>query len=350
MRILLVIILLAGLNSAMGQPLSYYHDGQDKFYVYNNGEIEKLDYRPAREIGISRKFLIYTNGSDEVKVYFKGQQHTLTTNDPQDMFVGDYYAAYYYNEQITVLDHNGNRTLGVFNPAPYGFGDSIIAYHDHIRSFYVEWLGVNVELEMESVSSLKVSTNLVAYVSPYDRLEAWYHGEKYTIDNQIPKGYLVGTGTVGFINSYDEFHWFNRGYTEMLEYIKPKNFKVGEHIIAYVDDSDNFKVVSPYGKETLNSEAPQFYDLVEDMMIWSDGADYFYVFYDGENIELESYTPSSYKMDRGVLVYKDLDGRLKGFYKGKKVEISDEIVSGYELHNDVIRYQVLPYDYKFYHD
>ncbi|MCK5839432.1 MAG: hypothetical protein KAG99_06260 [Bacteroidales bacterium] len=348
-KLILITFFLASTFSynTFAQHLAAYSDSQHNFYVFDAGNVEKLEDLQVQGYQVGGVCLAYISNSGSFKAYHNGMLHTLEMGGPNIKYnASDYLLGYAYFDFLKVFDDGLPFTLSTAVRG-YVLQDSLITWYDYVQQqVKVYYKGDIVVIEDGllnfPVDNVKSGDNIIAYVTNFDnKFKIFYHGELSIIDNLGENMvYKAGRDIVGYMDvPRNIFKAFYKGEMFDLEYFAPNSFKVGDEIIAYVDNMDNFKLFKNGVVETLLSYKPEYYDVVDQVVVFHDQG-FLKTYCNGSVQIVERYIPSKYKLDWNTIAYLDENRNIKAVQNCEKAIITLERVVDIELIRDLIIYNV----------
>lgn len=340
-RILLLLFCANALSSA-AQNLTSYTDYLQKFYVFDNARVQKLEHLPIESSSTSDDYLAYVDNAGNFKVYQKRYSKQLEG-------VVDNYTAYkgqvvYETAGVIKAFANGYRTVLSARVISYKAADNITAFIDVYDRAFKVFIDTVYVLEQHTddnvVASYHVAPNTMAYVDVQQNFYYYQNKERQVISEYFEGDYRVGENIVAFNDNYD--YTFKAYYKEEnieLDTQFPSNFRMGRNMVAWVAQDGTFSVFYDGEITELASYSPSTYQIKDDILVYRQNG-YLFLFYKGKIIEVEPFQPTTYFMDNQTLVYIDQQGYIKAYIDGKFVEITRQPNEGLKLCGNTIYYTV----------
>ena len=322
-----------------GQFLYPFNDNFNRFYVFDNGTFQQLEFQEVDEYFVGNSYVAYFDPRGRFQLYFAGEKHELSLNRPE-VYPTDHFLAYQFGSQVFLLE--GNRLHQVESWALQQdliVSDSILAYNDVYNRFNVYVQDSPKVLESWTVNQASISNNSLAYLDVNSQLKLFTRDSLHTVWATQPSAFKAGQNLVVFQTGIGDLQvWYDENiYT--LAYNTNGGFDVSDELVTYFDDLGAFNVFYRGETYTLLSYSPITMNFRENQLVWTDRNGFFYTFYQGEIIRLESYTPESVIVDNALVVYQDINGRLKGFSGGEKFEVSHRIATEFDQINQAVFYR-----------
>ncbi|MDA9564182.1 hypothetical protein N9R81_05875 [Flavobacteriales bacterium] len=339
-----LLFLLFALHAVCGisQNLTSYTDYLQKFYVFDNARVQKLEHLPIVSSSTSDDYLAYVDNAGNFKVYQKGYSKQLEG-------VVDNYTAYkgqvvYETAGVIKAFANGQRNVLAARVVSYKAEDNITAFVDIYDRAFKVFIDTIYVLEQHAddnvVESYNIAPNTMAYVDAQQNFYYYQNKEKKTISEYFEGDYSVGENIVAYEDNYDyTFQTYYKGESIELDSQFPSHFKMGRNMVAWVAQDGTFSVFYDGEITELASYAPSTYQLKDDMLVYRQNG-YLYLFYKGKIIEVEPFLPTTYYLDNQTLVYLDQQGYIKAYIDGNFVEITRQPNEDLKLHGNTIFYTV----------
>jgi len=327
---------------ASAQPLSAYVNIQNQVMVWDDGIIRKIDYLPPVSMKIGRTAIPYQDNSRSFKIYYGGGVRKINIGFTNQYFVTDNLVAYLNAKSLNVFDQ-GN-ILNLSNLADeYYIGDSIVLFHDGIRSEYKAYYKGTVYpiesfLAGNAIERVKVSDNIAAYNNYANQFRIFYHGNIIGQEEYLVSSFDVGRNTVAYVDVNRQFKIFHNGKTVVTENFPPESYAVGDNLVAYVSSDGYFKIFYDDSVRTIGFFRPD-YRVGDNVVGFQDNSGYFSAFYKGDVISLESYYPDNYVVQYNSLAYVSRSNTLRLFSEGEVYDVS----TGGGQDSWLLSYDVLQY-------
>ena len=322
-----------------GQFLYPFNDNFNRFYVFDSGVFEQLEFQPVDEYFVGNAYLAYFDPRGRFQLYFGGEKHELSLNRP-NVYATDHFLAYQFGSQIFLLE--GNKLHQIESWALQEdllVSDSIIAYNDVYNRFNVYQKDSSQTIESWNIYEASISNNSLAYLDINKQLKIFSRGQQFIVWPTQPTAFLAGQNLVAFQTGIGDLQVWYEDELYTLTYNTNGGFDVSDELVTYYDDLGGFNVFYKGETYPLLPYRPLTSELKENQLVWSDRNGFFYTFYQGETIRLESYTPEKTTIDNELIVYQDVNGRLKGFAQGEKYPISSRIALDFDQFNQAVLYR-----------
>lgn len=342
-------------NILHAQSVIPYIDKFGHFMVFDNGKVHQLEFLPIKDIKMGSDFLIYTDATDNLKLYKNNNVLTLEAHARSKYQTTAFLTHRQSSSASEIILPSGQKIMVDINgqAQPFMLGDSILAFINHsgnLRAFlHGETYTIDNGFDIQQ-NSFKVSNNTLAYTNSAGVFYMFYKNEAQEIDNQKPIKYWVGSGWVAYVNNYNEFVVFYNGENIVLENFVPKSYKAGYNTLAYVSTEGNLKVWYNGQVHTLTNTLPVFYEIINNTVVYTNDNQYFSVFFENKNEAIETYLPTEIAIANGIVAYTDNNNRLKAWIKGKKHVVSEQVVEplpmytaanlGFDIYNTLVRHYV----------
>lgn len=340
-RLLLLFTVLIA-NSSPAQQLAAFNDNLNRFWVFDGGTFQQLEYLEISDYQIGGFMVAYIDGGSSLKVYRNGEVETLVTGSPIKYEATDYLLGYSLYEQLNVYDNGKSRVLSTECDA-YEIRDSLIGWHNRIRQtiqIYYNGQVYTIEdgLIYNPLENYKMGDNTVVYVqSSSEQLKLFYQGEIIILDDYVENiEYEAGRDIVAFIDKPDQsFQLFYKGEILELENFEPRSFKVGDEVLAYVDNLGHLKFFKDGEVQTVSNFDPEFYDVVDNVLIFEEQG-FFKTVCNGEIYIVERYIPQPYMIEWNTIAYLDENRFVKVFQNCESKVVSYERVYELNLYRDLV--------------
>ncbi len=330
------------LKSGFSQHLGAYTDYRDRFYIFDDGESEKVEDLKVQSFKIGGECVMYINSQGNLKIYKNGEVKKLESGGVSKYFATDHIAAYSVFEKLKVVENGEVITLSTRCPV-YRVEDSLVVFYDkNLESLRVYYNGEIKDIESGMigmpVANFSSGDNIIAYISSRTKdFKIYYNGTNHTILKYVERlSFKAGKDLVAYQNSINNsFNVYYKGEIHKLENFYPKSYKVGDEFVAYIDNMDVFKVFYKGEVIVVSESAPEAY-IAEDKLLVFTEYDYFKVFSDGEVHEVEAYIPKNFKLDWHTVAYLDNSNRIWLFIHGEKKFLTNDLVNSFDIYRDLI--------------
>ncbi|MBS1584211.1 MAG: hypothetical protein JSS82_01490 [Bacteroidetes bacterium] len=343
LRITLYTLLCLSSLYASAQPLAAYVDIQNQLMVWDKGMIRKIDYLPPTQMKIGRNTIPYLDNSRAFKIYYGGSTHDINIGFTNAFFVSDNLVAYLNAKSLNVFDRGTSKRLtGICDQ--YFLADSVLMYLDGQRQQYSAYYNGQV-YQIESyfpdstLSSIKVSDNIIAYDNFANQFRIFYHGVLIAQEDYPVSSFDAGRNTVAYVDANRQFKIFHNGQNFVAEDYPPQSYTVGDNLVAYVSNDGYFKIFYQDSIRSIGFFQP-IYQVGDNVVGYKDPSGYFKAFYKGEITELESYYPDNYTIQYNSIAYVNKAGTLRLFTEGETYDVTNATLDNWELHYDVLKYQI----------
>jgi len=344
-RIITVLLLITYslfINFSSAQ-VAAYTDYRGYFYVFDKGLFQQLEYLPVKSFKVGGNAVAYVDNTNELQIYYNGQKYHQVYASYLTYYVNENVVAYTIASIAYVFEKGKTQKISYHCSQLY-VGDNIVAYYDDSNyNFGVYASGASSPLEtslLEAPRSVKIGSNLMAFVNQSGLFKIWYMGLIKDVDNTAPVSFEAGRDIVAYVDGYNKyFNLYYNGQTAQIDTYAPDSFKVCYGVMAYTDYQGSFRVFSNGATRRLLSTRPDFFDVKGNMILYGFNGE-FRAFYQGQSTLVEDGIPTDYKIANDGVAYLDVDGILKYFYKGKPYIVSHETVNKYYVNNDAVWYQV----------
>ncbi|MDA3893235.1 MAG: hypothetical protein PF517_16355 [Salinivirgaceae bacterium] len=341
MRLLLTLLLLAFISGVFSQNIAGFSDYQNKFYVFDDGNIRQLEYQPVKEFEVGDKCLAYVTNGDHFKAYYNHITYDISLL-VSSYKVTDNLITYQIGTQLYVFEDGVKRLLSKF-VGNYLAGDSLVVFFDTENYYFQAYYnGKIIYLEdgllFANAAFFKVGANILGYIDAYQNFKVFYQGKTYELEqtpNIIAK---LGRNIMAYIDPMTGFlKVFYEGEVFEQETFKPKSFQVGYEKVAYVTNMGDFKLFDNGETYDIASYKPDFYELKDEMLVYH-LQNQLFAFYKGEQYLIESFIPASYEISDNTIAYLNQNGFLKLFQNGEVITLSYEKINEYKVHRNVVIY------------
>jgi len=341
MRLLLIIAFWILTQTIFSQNIAGFSDYQNRFYVFDEGNIRQLEFQPVKAFDVGDKCMGYITNAEHFKVYYN---HLTFDVSPfvNSYKVTDNLITYQVGTQLYVFEDGKKHLLSKF-VGNYLAGDSLVVFFDTENYYFQAYYnGKMIYLEdgllFANTAFFKVGSNILGYIDAYQNFKVFYQGETYELEQTPHIIGKVGRNIMAYIDPITEFlKVFYKGEVSELETFKPKSFQVGYEKVAYVTDMDDFKLFDDGEIYDIASYKPDFYELKDEMLVYHQ-QNQLYAFYKGEQYLIENFIPVSYEINDNAIAYLDQNGYLKLFMNGEIITLSYEKINEYKVHRNVVIY------------
>jgi len=355
-NILILIISLLSLN-LYSQHLACFSDQRYNFYVFDAGNVQKVENLQVWEYQIGGICIAYLDNAENLKVYYNGKVEFLESGGSSIRYnATDYLLGYKQFDFLKVFDRGQLKVLSTAVEA-YSIQDSLIAWYDkYDQNISVYYKGETIVIE-EGLLTFPIDffeggDNILAYRTTIsDLFKVFYHGEVIELDN-IGQDiiYKAGRDIVAYYDiSRSIFKVFYKGEVFELEYFQPKSFKVGDEMVVYVDHQDNFKLFDRGITYTILTYPPTSYRVQDRVFTFQDSQAYLKTYCDGVVQVIEPYIPTNYKLDWETIAFIDNTKFVGAVQNCEKFVVTYEPVLEMELIRNLILYKVGHNTHKIYY-
>ncbi len=321
MRFLLLsfIIIFCRMESATAQLASYV-DNQNQVIVWDKGMIRKIDFLAPTSMKIGRVAIPYLDNSRSFKIY---SNNRVTP--------------------VNVFENGVTKNLtGVTDQ--YFVADSVILFLDSYKGAYKAYYRgqiYNIEnyFSDSSLSSIKVTDNIIAYNNFANQFRVFYHGELLSQEDYPVSSFEVGRNIVAYVDIDRKFKIFHSGKTFLLDDFPPKTFKAGDNVVAYISADGYFKVFYADSARSLGYMSGN-YQVVDNIVAFKDQSNYLKIFYKGDVTAMDNYFPNNMVIQYNSLAYVNGGNTLRLFSEGEVYDVTNADLTNWQLNYDVIQYQL----------
>jgi hypothetical protein len=341
MRYLFFIFLTAFSFLSKAQNIGAFSDYQNRFYVFDDGNIRQLEFQPVLEYEIGNKSVGYVTNGNHFKVYYNHIDYDISAM-VKSYKVTDNLITYEVGTQLYVFE-DGIKTLLSKFVGNYFAEDSLVAFFDtQFHYFQVYYKGKIITLAdgllSENVALFKVGSNMLGFIDAYNNFIVFYQGKVIELEQTRNLIGEIGRNILAYIDPItDVLKIFYMGEVIELENFRPKSFQVGYEKVAYISSMGDFKMFDNGEVLTISSFAPDFYELKDEMLVYH-LQNQLFAFYKGEQYLVENYIPSSYKVHENTIAYLDPNGYLSLFINGDKKILSYEKINDYRVLRNLVIY------------
>ncbi len=335
---LLVILLFNNVNS---QNIAAFSDYQDKFYVFDAGNIRQLEYQPVLSYEVGDKCIGYVTNGNHFKTYYNHIDYDLGSM-VRSYKVTDNLVSYQIGTQLYVFE-NGNKKLLSKFVGNYLANDSLVAFFDTENYFFqVFYNGKIITLEdgllFSDVSLFKVGNNMLAYIDQFKNFKVFYRGEVTELLQTKTVKVEIGRNVMAYIDPITDFlQIFYENEVIEQETFRPTSFQTGYEKVAYITNMGDFKLFDNGETYTISTFAPDAYLLKDEIVVYHQQGQ-LRAFYKGDDYLIENYIPSSYKIHQNMVVYLDQNGYLNLFKNGETKTLSYQTIKDYDVMRNVVIY------------
>jgi hypothetical protein len=337
--------------SSVAQPLTAYVNAQNQVMVWDKNFLRKIDFMPPVEMKIGRSVIPYLDNSRSFKIYYNGGVKTINIGYTNAFYVSDNLALFLNAKSLNVFDKGNIKNLtGICEQ--YFLADSVIVFLDGTVNAYKAYYNGQVYpiegFPVDSVLTMKLSDNVVAYNNFARQFRIFYQGNIIAQEDYPVNGFDAGRNTVAYVDINNQFKIFHKGKTNTVEEFPPQNYAVGDNIVAYVSTDGYFKIFYGDTVRTLGYFNPD-YQVVDNILAFKDPTGFLKVFYKGEVTTLENYYPGSMKIQYNSLAYVNSANTLRLFTEGEVYDVTNADVESWSLDYDVLKYQIGQNIFKIYY-
>ena len=237
-------------SNIKAQELGVFEDGMKRFYIFDKDHFIKAEHLPVKQYWVGKKYIAYINNQGRFIMYYQGKKHEITLAKVV-VKATDHYLVYFVDEQVWLFNGNTIKLLdpwiksekleGDIRKFPsFALSDSIIGFTNSFERFIVAEKGQKKEIELWDVNKLRAGENIMAYVDNNDVFRAYYKGERFFIEDRIPKSFVPKTDIIAYVDDFGTFKvWYKDEVIELQE-IVPSRYYTGDKMVAYLDDMQNF--------------------------------------------------------------------------------------------------------------
>ena len=337
------IFLFLFLNNSKAQDITAYTDYRGNLQVFDRGIYRQLEFIKVSNYKIGGNSVAYVDNKNDFKIYYDGQTFPLVNAADFSYYVTDYLTAFRVGNVLYAFDKGEKKTLCYYTSILL-VNDSLLAFFDESKSslniYYNGRIANAEDALLSKPKSIKLGSNIVAWVNQSNYFTIFYHGTTFQLDNMAPRSYQVGRDIVAYVDDYEQhFRLFYKGDTAIAETFEPDSFKVGFGIMAYVDNLGNFRVFSNGETKKLLSDRPDFFYVKGNVIVYSYNNS-FNIYYNGNVTNLQNRAPADFQIGNDGIAWIDDSGRLQLFHKGKTYTVSYEVINKYSLNGNVLKYEV----------
>jgi hypothetical protein len=340
MRAVFFILGILGWLFSQSQNLAAFSDYQNRFFIFDDGNIRQLEYLPVNSFETGDNCIAYLTNGNNFKIYHNHISYDVAPII--DAFiVTDNLVSYKNGSQLYVFEQGQKKLLSKY-VSDYLTGDSLVAFFDsytHFFQVYYKTQTYNLEdgLLYENLSLFKVGQNILAYIDAYQNFKVFYQGEVTELmKTNVTPTVEVGRNIMAFIDPFTDYlQLFFQNELRTIESFKPKSFQVGYEKVAFVSNTGDFKLFDNGETYTISSFAPDTYELKDNLLVYQQQGQLF-AFYEGENYLIENYIPTSYKVKGNAVAYLDQNGYLQLFKNGSQTNLSYEQINDFQVLRNVV--------------
>lgn len=341
-RFLILLIAVWTFPLTQAQQLAAFNDFMERFWVFDGGQFQQLEYLQIQDYQIGGLVLAYIDGGDNLKIYRNGKVETLITGRPIKYNATDYLLGYSIYEQLNVWDNGDTKVLSM-EAGEYLIRDSLVAWYNKrrqtIQVYYDETIyTIEDALIYDPITRAKAGDNTLAYIQPSTReLKLFYRGEVQVLYPFVEDlVYEAGRDIVAFMDVQNmAFNVFYKGELITLEPFMPKSFQVGDEILVYVDNLGRLKYFEGGEPVEISPYEPRFYDLVDRTLVFEEQG-FFKTYCNNQIYIVERFIPEVYRIDWNTIAYLDQSRFLKAFQHCEHVSVTNAIVRELMLFRDLI--------------
>lgn len=340
MRSLFLFIWIFSWMGAMTQNLAAFSDYQNRFYIFDDGQIRQMEFLPINTFQTGDNCIGYITNENNFKVYYNHISYDVAPM-VSSYIVTDNLVSYKNGSQLYVFEKGQKKLLSKF-VSDFSSGDSLVAFFDTYNHFFqVYYQGEITLLEdgllHDSISFFKVGQNIMAYIDAYQNFKVYYQGLVFDLmKTNISPTVEVGRNILAFIElQTDYLQVFFDNELNTIESFKPKSFQAGYEKVAYVTNTGDFKLFDNGETYIISPFEPKAYELKDNLLVYQQ-QDQLFAFYNGENYLIENYIPTSYKLKGDWVAYLDQNGYLQLFKAGESKTLSYEKINDFEVLRQVV--------------
>ena len=332
--------------------MAAYVDMQNEVMVWDKGMIHKIDFMQPTSMKIGRIAIPYLDNSRSFKIYYGGGVKSLNIGFTNSFFATDNLVAYLNQKSLNVFDKGVSKNLtGVCDQ--YFIGDSVILFLDSYKGEYKAYyngtiFSIETYFADSTLSTLKVSDNIIAYNNFANQFRIFFHGKKIAQEEYQVMNFDAGRNTVAYVDNDRKFKIFHNGKTFPIDDLAPQSYKAGDDFVAYVSNDGYFKVFYADSIRSIGFFKPD-YQVGDNILAYKDPSGMFEVFYKGSITEMDNYMPSNMTIQYNSLAYLNQANELRLFTEGEIYEVTNADLSGWQLNYDVISYSIGQGIYKVYY-
>ena len=102
-RILFLILFCLLQHQSKAQYLAAFENEQKFFYVFDNGNITRIEFNQVKNYTVGGNWIAYTDFQNRLKLYYKGKVFDLQDVSPGVIQSTDYLLAYSFFKQMRIL-------------------------------------------------------------------------------------------------------------------------------------------------------------------------------------------------------------------------------------------------------
>jgi hypothetical protein len=342
---------MACAGSAFAQLASYV-DNQNQMMVWDKGMIRKIDFLAPTSIKTGRSAIAYLDNSRSFKIYNNNRVTPVNIGFTNAYFVTDNLVAFLNQKSLNVFDNGVIKNLtGVTDQ--YFVADSIIMYLDTYKGAYKAYYNGRIySIENyfadSSLSSIKVTDNIIAYNNFANQFRIFFHGELLSQEDYPVNGFEVGRNTAAYVDIDRKFKIFHNGKTTVIDEFPPKSYKAGDNVVAFVTADGYFKVFYDDSVRSMGYMSGN-YQVVDNIVAFKDQSNMLKVFYKGDVTTVDNYYPNNMVIQYNSLAYVNYNNTLRLFSEGEVFDVTNAELTNWQLNYDVIQYQMGQNMYRVYY-
>ncbi|MCF8448470.1 MAG: hypothetical protein K9G49_01255 [Taibaiella sp.] len=323
--------------------LASYVDNQNQVIVWDKGMTRKIDFLTPTDMKIGRTAIPYLDNSRSFKIYHNNRVTPVNIGFTNSYFATDNLVAFLNQKSLNVFDNGVIKNLtGVCDQ--YFIADSLILFLDSYKGAYKAYYGGkihNIEsyFSDSSLSSIKVTDNIIAYNNFANQFKIFFHGELLSQEDYPVSGFEVGRNTVAYVDIDRKFKVFHNGKTFLLDDFPPKSYKAGDNVVAYVTADGYFKIFYADSARSVGFMSGN-YQVVDNIVAFKDQSNMLKVFYKGEVTTVDNYYPTNMVIQYNSLAYVNFGNTLRLFSEGEIYDVTNAELTNWQLNYDVIQYQL----------
>jgi len=343
MRISLLALLILITGFRAGAQLASYVDNQNQVMVWDKGMIRKIDFLAPTSMKIGRSAIPYLDNSRSFKIYANHRVTPVNIGFTNAYYVTDNLVAFLNQKSLNVFENGIVKNLcGVTDQ--YFVADSLVFFLDSYKGAYKAYykgqiFPIESYFSDSSLSSIKVSDNIIAYNNFANQFRIFFRGELLAQEDYPVSGFEVGRNTVAYVDIDRKFKVFHNGKTFVLDDFTPKSYKAGDNVVAYVSADGYFKVFYADSVRSLGFMSGN-YTVTDNIVAFKDQSNYLKVFYKGDITSVDNYYPQNMVIQYNSLAYVNQGNTLRLFSEGEVYDVTNAELTNWQLNYDVIQYQM----------
>jgi hypothetical protein len=338
-RFALVAILCTPVLGA-AQFITAYSDIQREFFVFDNGQIIRLEnmQQPVRSFQVGFNMMAYVNNQGQLKIYEKGIARVLSENTPNTYKMLDHLLVLNTGNNLYAYENGRLQNLGAFIQQSWIGRDSLVAFVDQYGNFNIYYRGRTQLLEQLVVANPAVGKNMMFYTNNNDQLSVWYRGHQEVLEVQQPQTFVAGADIGAYVDYFGKFKIYDMGNLVIADAFAPRSFEVGDGVVAWINMNGDFQVFHGGFPQTLEDQPPMWYKVIDELVVYALPGNMFKVFWQGQTYTLEGYIPETWQADQKTVVWKDYMGKLRAWTGGgPTANASDRVVQEVTLYGETVQ-------------